>query len=362
MKAMKKEYLSAVLFSGFLAAMLIGYALLPKADFSENEKRYLAEPPKMNWEAVSSGKWGSEVETYLADHMPGRDFFVGLNAYFDLITGRQNAGSVRVFGDRLLEAPAVLSEGGLEKNLNAIQTFSEAAKQQVALMIVPSAGWAAGAKDYADDAILDTIYAKAEGIAETFDLRPVFRGKPELFYKTDHHWTSGGAYEACRTYMERIGRDYPSADAFEIETVPDFHGSTYSRSALWLTPGEDIELWHGTNDITVVNGEAKEPHDGVFYRERLSEADKYTVFLDGNHSVVRITNPAGTGKLLVIRDSYSNSLGCFLAESWAEVVLVDLRYYKSPVSALAKQEDFDQILICYSIGNFLTDANIVWLR
>ena len=101
---------------------------------------------------------------------------------------------------------------------------------------------------------------------------------------------------------------------------------------------------------------------GVFYWERLEEADKYTVFLDGNHSLVRIHNPAAEGKLLVIRDSFSNCLGCFLAESYGEVVLVDLRYYKQPVSELADLEQFDSILVCYSIGNFLTDANILWLR
>ncbi len=65
----------------------------------------------------------------------------------------------------------------------------------------------------------------------------------------------------------------------------------------------------------------------------------------------------------MIRDSYSNSLGCFLAESYGEVVLVDLRYFKSQaVSALAAQEGFDDILVCYSIGNFLTDTNLVWLK
>ena len=71
---------------------------------------------------------------------------------------------------------------------------------------------------------------------------------------------------------------------------------------------------------------------------------------------------AGKGKLLVIRDSYANCLGTFLAESYEEVVLVDLRYYKKPVSELLASEEFENVLVCYSIGNFMTDANIVWLR
>ena len=86
------------------------------------------------------------------------------------------------------------------------------------------------------------------------------------------------------------------------------------------------------------------------------------MFLDGNHSVVRVKNPEKQGKLLVIRDSYSNCLGGFLAESYGEVVLVDLRYYRQAVSELVNQEGFDDILVCYSCANFLTDTNLMLLR
>jgi hypothetical protein len=162
--------------------------------------------------------------------------------------------------------------------------------------------------------------------------------------------------------MTYLGREYRSWEDFIIEVQEGFQGSTYSRSALWLMEGEPLELWHGSEELTVTNGESETAHSGVFYRERLEEADKYTVFLDGNHSIVRIQNPEKQGKLLVIRDSFSNALGCFLAESYGEVVLVDLRYYKQPVSQLAAEEGFDNVLICYSIGNFMTDVNFSWLR
>lgn len=77
---------------------------------------------------------------------------------------------------------------------------------------------------------------------------------------------------------------------------------------------------------------------------------------------MRIHNPEKEGKLLVIRDSYSNCLGGFLAESYGEVVLVDLRYYRQTVSELARQENFDDILVCYCCANFLTDTNLILLR
>jgi hypothetical protein len=64
------------------------------------------------------------------------------------------------------------------------------------------------------------------------------------------------------------------------------------------------------------------------------------------------------GDLLVIRDSYSNCLGTFLANSYETVVLIDLRYYKEPLTELLAQEEFDDVLVCYSLGNFMTDNNL----
>ena len=358
----KSELFTVIAFCGFLFSMTLGYLFLPKTDFSEAEKRYLEEAPALSWDAVSSGDWGNDAEAYMADHIPGRNFFVGLNAYFDLFTGHQGAKDIRLHDGKLLEAPVETDDAAVQKNMSAINAFAAAVGQQVDLMIVPSAGWAAGLEGYADSQIIASIYGGAEEPVSPVSVESVFAGKPELYYNTDHHWTSAGAYAAYQAYMEALGRNYRGSDSFEKAVYGLFQGSTYSRSALWLTSGEELELWKGSEELTVTNGESDEIHQGVYYWERLEEADKYTVFLDGNHSVVRIQNPNAEGRLLVIRDSYSNSLGCFLAESYAEVVLVDLRYYKQPVSQLAAEENFDHILVCYSIGNFLTDTNLVWLR
>ena len=87
------------------------------------------------------------------------------------------------------------------------------------------------------------------------------------------------------------------------------------------------------------------------------------MYLDGNHSLVRVRNgaPDAQGRLLVIRDSFASCFGCFLADAFEEIVLVDLRYYRSPVSELLAAEDFERVLVLYSVGNFMTDSNIVRL-
>ena len=373
MKNRLDQMVTVIGFCAVLGIMSALFFLVPKSDFSETEKRYLAETPELTWETLSSGQFGSEIETYMADHLPGRDFFVGLNAYFEKVTGRQIAKDIYAAEDaRLVEAPVEWNPMQAQQNIGAIKLFAETVGQPVDMMIVPSAGWAVQDKitgiadPYEDEKLIQDLYALAGDAVNTVDMVSVYQNldKDSLYYHTDHHWTSLGAYYAYQTYMQQLDREFKPQEAFTVESVEGFYGTTYSRSALWLTPAEQLELWHGSEGLIVTNGETQGEHQGVFYRERLEEVDKYTVYLDGNHSVVTIRNPeaAGKGKLLVIRDSYSNCLGCFLAESYESVTLVDLRYYKGAVSELCQQENFDNVLVCYSLSNFMTDTNLIWLR
>jgi len=359
---MKKHNLAAaILFCGFLIAMAAGY-LLPKKTFSEMEKRYLAEAPDFRWKTVFSGEWGRQAEDYLTDHVTGRNLFVGINAYMELLAGRQQLKDVWLVDGKLLEAPVAMDEKAISRNMKAINTFAETLESKVHVMVVPSAGWSAGVEGYTDEDTLHAIYAATGEYVTAVPVEEIFRGKPELYYNTDHHWTSQGAYNGYAAFMKAVGGESRAVEDFQVTVAENFQGSTYSRSALWLTPSEAIELWKGSDQLTVTNGETEGVHQGIFYRERLEEADKYTVFLDGNHSIVRVQNPEKQGKLLVIRDSYSNCLGGFLAESYGEVVLIDLRYYRQAVSELVKQEGFDDVLVCYSCANFLTDTNLMLLR
>ena len=373
MKTKKTDFLCVALFCGFLAVMTVLFLLLPKEEFSEKEKRYLAEMPELSWENISSGGYGEDAETYIADHVPGRDFFVGLSAYYDLLTGRQVAKDIYVAeGDRLVESPIQMDEDAIRRNMKAINAFAENTGKQVDLMIVPSAGYiyrdtVKGLKDpYIDDDILKAIYAAAGEHVRPVSLQGTFEGAEnlqDLYYRTDHHWTSLGAYTAYEAYMAALGRTAYPKEAFQVERSEGFYGTTYARSGLWLTKSEEVQLWKTDTAFTVTN-ESGTVHEGLFYEARLQELDKYTVYLDGNHSLVQIHNPdaVGKGSLLVIRDSYANCLGTFLAHSYENVVLVDLRYYKQPVSELLANGEFTDVLVCYSLSNFMTDANFPWLK
>ncbi len=371
MKPKKDELFLTAAFCGFLAIMLALFLLLPKERFSETEKRYLEQFPDISWDSIVSGQFSQDLERYMADHMPGRTFFVGLNAYAQLLSGQQPAQEIYLTqSGALVEAPTAWSDAAVHRNMAAIQRFSQYVEGTLSMMIVPSAGWlledsiAHPAAPYSDPAFIEKIYAMAPDGTKTIDLAALYLAQEDpqnLFYRTDHHWTSYGANLAYEAFCSASGLTSTARENFTVETHQDFRGSTYSRSGLWLTKGEPIQLWKGAS-LTVSNADVPGTQNSPFYVSRLEESDKYTVFLDGNHSLVRLYNPAGTGKLLVVRDSFANCLGSFLAENYEEVILVDLRYYKTPVSELLRQEEIEDALICYSLSNFMTDANLVWLR
>ncbi len=366
------EWITTVGFCGFLGIMCLLFFLLPKQEMSETEKRVLEKEPEFSWENLSSGKFGEDIESYMADHVPGRDFFVGVHSYTELLTGRQVTKDIYLArDDRLVERPLKWDEESAQRvtnNMAAVNALADKVDAPVELMIVPSAGWAVRDKiahlsdEYIDPQLIGNIESLAGEQVQIRDIVTVFdayENPGDLYYRTDHHWTSFGAYTAYKSYMEQLGLSYTAKEDFKIETVQDFKGTTHSRGALWLVPGEPLEMWSGTGNITVTFDKDPQTYNKVFFEDRLQELDKYTVFLDGNHGQVILENPDAPvdETILVIRDSYSNCLGPFLAETFKKVVLVDLRYYSDAVADYCALEQVDRVLVLYSLYNFMTDMN-----
>lgn len=370
MKTRIDEWITTVAFCAFLGIISLLFLILPKQEMSETEKRELESAPKFSWENLASGKFGEDIESYMADHIPGRDFFVGVNAYTELLSGRQVTKDIYLAaGDRLVERPVEWNEEKAQNNMSAVNSLAKALGQEVDFMIVPSGGWAVqdsiiGVSDsYQDEQIIQKLYAMAAEGVVTRDLATVFEGCEDpaaLYYRTDHHWTSLGAYTAYAAYMEMLGLPALSESEFTVETVEGFTGTTHSRAALWLVEGEPLEMWSGTGDVTVTIGKNGTVSESVFFKERLQELDKYTVFLDGNHDIVTLENPDAPvdETILVVRDSYSNCFGPFLAQTYKKVVLVDLRSFNDAVVDYCGLNSVDRVLVMYSLYNFMTDSNL----
>ena len=342
------QRVQCLLLAVFLGVMVLLYIFLPKSDFSTLEKRELSQFPELDQ------NFGAKMETYLSDHLPGRSFFLGVDAYWNLVTGRR----VEIYaarGGRLVEAPAEMGRG--LKNIDYVNQFQEKTGLPVDLLLVPSAGFLMEAsiypphRPYRDGEILAEILKKSRVSAVSVD----YKNPEALFYRTDHHWTSLGAFTACNAYLAQLGKPELEREDFEIQVVPDFYGSTYCRSCLWLTAGEALEIWRSPAKIQV------EGASGLFDMEKAAGADKYAIFLGGNQPLVRLKNPAQQGKILVLRDSFGSCFAPFLAQRFGEVVLLDLRYDKESVARLCTEENFDRVLVLYGLNTFLTDGSFVFL-
>ena len=162
-----------------------------------------------------------------------------------------------------------------------------------------------------------------------------------------------------------LGRESLKQESFTPEIAStSFNGTLYSQSGIhWLTP-DTMEFWVKEDGLTVTSWRTGSPEPGILYdRSYLTEKDKYASFLGGNQPLCVIWNENARdgGKLLLIRDSYSDALAPFLAQSFAEVHLLDPRYYRMPPAQYAAENGIDAICVVYSIPNFITDRNLVFL-
>lgn len=375
-----RKYIPAVVFLIFIYGMALWFIFSPKPDYSSSEKRYLQKFPEVTAEKLLSGDFGSEFETFFADRFPQRNTWVGLNAYTALAEGNNGASGVYNCKNGYLINKPVSTENNLDKNIGAVADFAKSIDTPTTVMLVPSTG-------YIVDDVLPTFHDKYNDdediskISSTLskdkigfvDLRERFKSEykngSQLYYKTDHHWTTKGAYTGYQELCKALGITTIDDSTLKKDSYPDFYGTTYSSSGFWLTPSDNIEIWNNPKNsdrnisVKITEGANIKTSGSMYFTDHLKEDDKYPVFIDGNHALTEITNTnAKNGTILLIKDSFSHSLAPFLAENYSKVVLVDLRYYKESVSDLVTIYNPEQVVVLYGIDNLATDTDIVWLK
>ena len=151
-----------------------------------------------------------------------------------------------------------------------------------------------------------------------------------------------------------------SADeVLELVADVDFSVNVISKSGTTTEPALAFRVLRGMMERRY----GKEAAGRLYDRSYLEHKDKYSSFLGGNQPLCVLENPAITdgSKLLLIRDSYSDSLAPFLAQRFSEVHLVDLRYYHTSVADYMAEQGIDTTVVLYSVSNFITDRNLIYL-
>lgn len=376
---LKKVYkaLPAIIFSGFLLMMLVLFIVLPKKEYSASEKRYLAKSPEFTWENLLAGSFGKEFKTFLEDQTPARNLWVGVGAYYNYLIGNNGtSGIYKGFDGYLINDPQDMTD--LMTNVGYINECAQHISVPTAVLVAPSTGYVCEDElprvhlSYHDDMYFEKM-ADTLTAANFIDLRDTFRQEHaagnQIYYKTDHHWTAYGAYTAYRALADTLGYTPLDRSAYAITAYDGFYGTTYSGSGYWLNPADQIEVWDNrANDgdlhVTISDGDEKTEQDDMFFYRHLDEDDKYPVYLDGNHPYTEITNRNASSDetLLVVKDSFAHSLVPFLADHYAKIVMVDMRYYHNPIPYLAQKAGADRVLFVYSIDNLAIDEDIKWIE
>ncbi len=363
----------SVIFLVFIFAGCLLYVFLPKKDYSETEKRYLASAPSLSWSSVKSGKFSEDFEKFLADQTPFRSFFVSVNSYFEYIKGNNGSSGVYLCKNGWLIEKPFDESNRFDKNLKEIKDFTEKTNLPVTLIAVPEKGalyekyLPKNSLKFEDEKYINTLadeFEKSEKV-DFINLGDSFlKSENETyFYKTDHHWTSDGAFEAYRLFCLSKGLKEPKESDYNVETYPGFYGTSYSTSCYTLTKPDEVKIYTckengGKAKVTVTEGKKVTESDDMFFRNRLDEGDKYTVFLDGNHTRVDIKSGVNGKKLLIIKDSFAHCLAPFLAEQYGEIVMIDQRYYNGSVSKLIEEEKIDEIAFIYGVNTLAESRDI----
>ena len=374
-----KWYHRYVGFSFILIVLTFAVILLVQPDraYSAKEKRNLQQKPALSAGSLLDGSFMDGIEDYAADQFPAR------NALMNVKTG-----ILRAFGDRESQGVYLCSDDTLMERFdtpdpeNMEETLKEAAdfsarhsQADFYFLLAPNAIdicpelLPGNAPTASEDAYIDSIYSRLGSTFHCVDIREDFRAHKDdtqLYYRTDHHWTTEGASIAYDKLGSAMGLQ--KSVPFRPSVVcNDFFGSLSAKSGFTTGKADAVTIYLpeypkdrlDESYYTVTYAEDLRRTASCYETEMLESDDPYQVFFGSNHPLFTIdTSAESDRKLLIIKDSYANCLIPFLIPEYRRIVVVDPRYYYDDLDALMISEQFDEVLFLYNANTLSTDTSL----
>lgn len=404
----RAEVLTVGLITAFILCFSVWCLVAPKQTFSENENRALASWPVYSFTALKDGSYMSGVQTYLSDHFPLRDPFMTLKTKYEMLTGREEINDIYLAKDGYY-IEAYKTPKQQKKIITQFQKLQDAittgAKENVRVMLVPTAistyntklpncapdrgvlrqvdtmneiyaalpnmqkvdAWSAlqtaAAQENTDRPLASGDADGAQPVANAGDADRDTSAADGLYYHTDHHWTTHGAYVGYQAYCSAAGLSpIPEADFQKTCVTTDFHGTIFSKLHDSTVPGDAITLYkYPANQLTVSYPDTGEVTDTLYNRDYLAQKDKYSMFLNNLHPLVEITNASADSdrQLVLIKDSYANSMVPFLVNHYQKIYVFDTRYYRfGPSSFINEHPEVTDVLLLYNMNTIDTDLGV----
>ena len=369
----RMERLIGKIFILCLFGVMLVNIIIPDREMSEEENRMLASKPKLTFSTLVNGDFMEQYEEYLSDQFAGRDLWHRMKVALDRFGGSRMENGIYIGKDgQLLQDIQVPDQEHLSENLDAIKEFTETYQDiPVTMILVPDAAcilndrlpWLASVEDQ-NQMISMVEQSLGDSVTWVDAASALNKHKREkIYYLTDHHWTSLGAFYTFQEAATALGIEEDVSDKFLSYTVSDsFNGVLASESGAGLGTEENIDIYvprEGDNDVIVNYVNESKRTTSLYDSSKLETKDQYGVFLGGNTSLIDIRTVSTSQKrLLVVKDSFANSFIPFLAPYYREIVVVDPRYYSGTIEDIMSSYRITDALFLYSGNSFFTDNSI----
>ncbi len=360
--------------SSFLIMFLVLYGLmlasilLPDREYSTTENKFLSSFPSLSFKSLTNGTFEERYDTYVSDQIPGRDIWIAVKSLAETALLRTENNSVIYGSDGyLFQKYLSFSREDLEENISALNAFASKASAPVYVTAVPSAYAVLSDKlpegvPFADQrsVISGELGGLLKGCTYIDILQPLDRHSSQyIYYRTDHHWTTDGAWIAYNAICAHLGLESFIREDKNAHEADGFLGTSYSRSRRSGQQSDTI-LYYTVDAVLTADGVQ---HSSVYDFTKLYKRDKYAMFLYGNGAERVLESPQAAGKkhsLLVIKDSYADCMVPFFTSNYETVTCIDPRYYSGSFAALASGE-WDDILILFGFEDLAGEPSILKL-
>lgn len=338
--------------------------------YSEKENRYLAIKPELDSGNLLNGKYQEDYEMYLADKTIFRNKWIELKTYIKLASLKKDVNGVYFGKDNYLierQDTDKFETENADKNCKYLEEFVNNYKinTDISIMLVPNTSEILKKKlpkyayNFNETRYINDIY-KEIGEDNTVDVNEILKAHKDeyLYYKTDHHWTTLGAYYAFTEYADKTGINI---EKYTTKLVTDkFYGTMSSKANLEIE-ADKVYIYEPDKEeeVSVRYNNSTELKDSLYEMSALDKKDKYSIFLGGNNPLVQITtNAENDRKVLVIKDSFAHCFIPFMISGFSKIDVVDLRYYNESIRKMIEEGGYTDILVLYNVGNFVEDKNI----
>jgi len=376
---LKTDRLVAGAFVASLFAASVVYGLSPAAPrFSKLENRFLQSAPKLTWENLMSKKFADDAELFVTDRFPFRAGWLELKSTTERLRLQQeNNGIYRGKDGYLFEKFEKPDFGLVGRYADAVKEFALARPEaNMTFLLAPASiglyperlPWKAPnfsqakVNGFVGDRLGDSL-----SFIDGFDVLRPHASEP-IYYRTDHHWTTLGAYYAYSEYAKRMGWQPLERNDFLVESVSDdFLGSFHTRGRFSGIKPDEIQAYLPKKPVAseMYVADTGTTSSSLYENSFLEKKDKYSYFLGGVHALSTITSRLSEpdlDKLLVLKDSYAHSLIPFLTQHVAEIHIIDVRYYNGSIGDYMEENGIRDALFLFNTATFAGNGEILKLN